>query len=129
MAHDRPRTGCPPAGSPTKTFPGNVRYNRRGMCYPQLSSRTDREAVPVRSSFIQINKEGPLAKPNYSFQKRQKEIAKQKKKEEKLKKKQAKKEAKDAGLDPDLFDDDDDDDDDDEDEDAAETTAAGTSGD
>ena len=35
---------------------------------------------------------GMLAKPNYGFQKRQKELAKKKKKEEKLRKKQEKRE-------------------------------------
>ena len=34
-------------------------------------------------------KESPLAKPNYQFEKRQKELAKKRKKEEKLLRKQA----------------------------------------
>ena len=38
-----------------------------------------------------------MAKPNYQFEKRQKELAKKKKKEEKLKRKQMRKE----GIDPD----------------------------
>lgn len=40
-----------------------------------------------------------MARPNYSHQKRQKELEKQRKKEEKLKKKQKKKED-DEGVDP-----------------------------
>ena len=39
---------------------------------------------------VKNKKEGILAKDNYSFQKRQKEIAKKKKKEEKKKRKQEK---------------------------------------
>ena len=42
----------------------------------------------------------PVAKPNYKFDKRQRDLAKQKKKEEKLAKKQAKKAAEAAGSPP-----------------------------
>ncbi|EGB14321.1 hypothetical protein DND132_1108 [Pseudodesulfovibrio mercurii] len=45
-----------------------------------------------------------MAKPNYQFEKRQKELAKKKKKEEKLKRKQMKKD----GVEPDRADDADD---------------------
>lgn len=48
----------------------------------------------------------PMAKPNYSFEKRQRELAKKKKKEEKLEQKRRMKEAKARGEEPLAVDDD-----------------------
>jgi hypothetical protein len=45
--------------------------------------------TPSCKSNSGVFQEGPLAKPNYKFQKRQKDLAKQKKKEEKRLKKAA----------------------------------------
>jgi len=62
-------------------------------------------------------------KPNYSFEKRQKDLAKKKKKEDKLKKKQERKAAGDTSADDQVEGDDDDSDDDEDDTEGSEASA------
>ena len=65
---------------------------QRSKCHQALVSLLMEAGVPLRAINTGIKTKGVIymAKPNYSFEKRQKEIAKKKKKAEKLQRKTGK---------------------------------------
>lgn len=79
----------------------------------------------MRASFYRYESKGRTVakKPNYSFEKRQKDLAKKKKKEDKLKKKQERKAAGDTSGDDQVEGDEDGADDDDDDTEASTESA------
>lgn len=77
-----------------------------GRCFQRVLDSFDLPGLPTTvncpPSFRRVN--APLAKPNYSFEKRQREIASKKKKDEKeAKKREARDAAKAANADPDAY--------------------------